>query len=68
MVLGGLTGLAGDEASPSIPAYFNPLTLALFCFVPLIVFMPPAILMTDSRRVRCSHCRYNHDFPARKRG
>jgi hypothetical protein len=48
-----------------LATWLNPLSLALFCFVPLILFMPFAILAPDSRRVRCFRCDYKHDFPAR---
>ena len=50
-----------------LAVYMSRLTLALVFFVPLILFMPFAILAPGSRRVRCSHCDYDHDFPARER-
>ncbi len=45
----------------------NKLTLAVVWFVPLILFMPIALISPDSRRIRCSHCDYDRDFPARQR-
>ncbi len=45
----------------------NQLTIGLYCFVPIFLFMPFAILSPNSRRVRCAHCDYDRDFPARPR-
>jgi hypothetical protein len=49
-----------------LATWLNPLSLALFCFVPLILFMPFAVLAPNSRRVRCHHCGFDQDFTARK--
>ena len=45
----------------------NKLTLAIVWFIPLIVFMPFALISPDSRRIRCAHCDYDHDFPVKER-
>ncbi len=47
------------------------MALAGFFALPILVFGTIALFMPNSRRVRCFHCGYDHDFraiPRRSRG